>query len=92
MNRCNYNTRLTGLRNEIKYDTKKLGFYIPLHNPKNSQYNIKELKREKANKYLNIEFTHSLHTVIYPSITHTCYMKIKKSGSRIVIMHVINKM
>lgn len=92
MNRCKYDTRLTGLRNEIKYDTKKLGYYIPLHNPKTSQYNIKELKKEKGNKYQIIEFTHSLHTVIYPTITHTCYMMTKKSGNRIVIMHVINKM
>jgi hypothetical protein len=92
MDRCKYESKLTGLRNEMKYDTKKLGHYIALHSPKNSQYSIKELKCDIKNKYTEIKFSHEIHTINYPSITHNCYSKTKKNGTRIVILHIVNKM
>jgi hypothetical protein len=92
MYRCKYDSKITGLRNELKYDTKNLGHYIALHSPKNSQYNIKELKCDIKNKYTDNKFTHEIHTISYPSISHNCYSKINKNGARIVILHIVNNM
>jgi hypothetical protein len=91
MNRCKYDTKLFRLKDEMKYDTRKIGYCLPLHPPKNNQYTIQELINDKKKNYTELQFMHEANYVNFPSIVNRCYLKTKKCGIRIVILHIINK-
>jgi hypothetical protein len=87
MNRCNYDTKL---KNDMMCNSRKIGYYLPLHSPKNSQYTIKELNSYK--NFDELKFIHETCNINFPSITNRCFMKTKKCGIRIIILHITTKM